>query len=440
MLLSVIVTGLVCWAFLGSWTSTFNVLLSIPTSALGTFIVMRMLGFTINFFTLLGMSLAIGIVVDDAIMVLEKYRAHFHMGKTARQAALDGAREITFAATAATISVIAVFIPVLLVGGFIGVFLFQFGMTISTAVGLSLLEAITLTPMRCSQFMTAKEDEYRFAVFVNRIFAAFARGYGRALALSLEHRWKVVLGALGLFTLSLGSVWFIDKEFMPTQDIGVFLIRFQTPVGSSLAFTSSKAAEMEKILATYPAIVHYFVSVGGFEGGETNKGISFVSLKERGDRTQNQQQVMDALRDEIKKKIPKDFDAFMINPSGNFGGAKRGTSVELSVRGPDYGVLKDKVAEMTKRFSSSGMMTDIDTDFRDGVTEVHVVPDREKAAASGVSVQDIADTINTAIGGVRQGYYTNGIRRYDVRIRLLPSSGGRRPTSTSCSSARATAS
>ena len=165
MLLSVIVTGLVCWAFLGSWTSTFNVLLSIPTSALGTFIVMRMLGFTINFFTLLGMSLAIGIVVDDAIMVLENIVRHFHMGKTARQAALDGAREITFAATAATISVIAVFIPVLLVGGFIGVFLFQFGMTISTAVGLSLLEAITLTPMRCSQFMTAKEDEYRFARF-----------------------------------------------------------------------------------------------------------------------------------------------------------------------------------------------------------------------------------------------------------------------------------
>ncbi|MCE0521442.1 MAG: efflux RND transporter permease subunit [Methylacidiphilales bacterium] len=420
VLLSVIVTGLVCWAFLGSWTSTFNVLLSIPTSALGTFIVMRMLGFTINFFTLLGMSLAIGIVVDDAIMVLENIVRHFHMGKTARQAALDGAREITFAATAATISVIAVFIPVLLVGGFIGVFLFQFGMTISTAVGLSLLEAITLTPMRCSQFMTPKEDEYRFAVFVNRIYAAFAAGYRRALALSLEHRWKVVAGALGLFALSLLSIRWINKEFMPTQDIGVFIIQFQTPVGSSLTFTSGKAAEMEKTLKGSPAISHYFVNVGGFEGGETNKGVSFISLKDRGERRQSQQQVMDSIRDEIAKRIPRDFQAFLINPSGDFGGAKRGTNIELSVRGPDYGVLKEKVAEMTKRFAASGLMTDIDTDFRDGVTEVHVVPDREKAAASGVSVQDIADTINTAIGGVRQGYFTNGIRRYDVRIRLLP--------------------
>jgi hydrophobe/amphiphile efflux-1 (HAE1) family protein len=420
VLLSVVITGLVCWAFLGSWTSTFNVLLSIPTSALGTFIVMRMLGFTINFFTLLGMSLAIGIVVDDAIMVLENIVRHFHMGKTARQAALDGAREISFAATAATISVIAVFIPVLLVGGFIGVFLFQFGMTISTAVGLSLLEAITLTPMRCSQFMTAKEDEYRFAVFVNRIFAAFARGYGRALALSLAHRWKVVLGAIALFALSMLSVRWLTKEFMPSQDIGVFIVRFQTPVGSSLTFTSGKAAEMEKILAANASIGHYFVNVGGFEGGETNKGLAFISLKERGDRTQTQEQVMDDVRDQIKAKIPRDFDAFIINPSGNFGGAKRGTNLEVSIRGPDYGVLKAKVAEMTKRFKASGLMTDIDTDFRDGVTEVHVEPDREKAAASGVSVLDIADTINTAIGGVRQGYYTNGIRRYDVRVRLLP--------------------
>jgi hydrophobe/amphiphile efflux-1 (HAE1) family protein len=420
VLLSVIVTGLVCWAFLGSWTSTFNVLLSIPTSALGTFIVMRMLGFTINFFTLLGMSLAIGIVVDDAIMVLENITRHFHMGKTARQAALDGAKEITFAATAATISVIAVFIPVLLVGGFIGVFLFQFGMTISTAVGLSLLEAITLTPMRCSQFMTAKEDEYRFAVFVNRIFTSFSASYGRALALSLDHRWKVVVGALVLFALSMTSIMWINKEFMPDQDIGVFLIQFQTPVGSSLAFTSNKAAQMEEILKTNPDITHYFVNVGGFEGGETNKGMSFISLKDMGERKHTQQQIMDSIRDEIQKKIPKDFDAFMINPSGNFGGAKRGTSVELSVRGPDYAVLKDKVAEMTKRFKASGLMTDIDTDFRDGVTEVHVEPDREKAAASGVSVRDIADTINTAIGGVRDGYFTNGIRRYDVRLRLLP--------------------
>jgi HAE1 family hydrophobic/amphiphilic exporter-1 len=420
VLLSVIITSLVCWAFLGSWTSTLNVLLSIPVSALGTFIVMKALGFTINFFTLLGMSLAIGIVVDDAIMVLENIVRHFHMGKTARQAALDGAREISFAATAATTSVIMVFVPVLLVNGFVGVFLFQFGMTISTAVTLSLLEAITLTPMRCSQFMTAKEDEYRFAVFVNRLFASFSGFYSRVLALCLRNRWKVVTGALALFVASLGSVGLLKMEFVPVQDIGIFIVRFQTPIGSSLTFTSGKAAELEKVFTSTPSISHFFVNVGGFDGGETNKGMAFVTLKDRKDRTQSQEQAMNAVSDEVKKKIPKDFDAFFINPSGNFGGAKRGNNLELSIRGPDYAVLKEKVNELTQKFKDSKLMTDIDTDFRDGVTEVHVEPDRDKAAASGVSVQDIADTINTAIGGVRQGYFTNGIRRYDVRIRLQP--------------------
>lgn len=420
VLLSVVITGLVCWAFLGSWTSTFNVLLSIPTSALGTFIVMDMLGFTINFFTLLGLSLAIGIVVDDAIMVLENIVRHFHMGKTARQAALDGAREITFAATAATVSVIAVFIPVLLVQGFVGVLLFQFGMTLSVAVAISLLEAITLTPMRCSQFMTAKEDESRFAVWVNRQLATLAKMYQRLLLISLGHRWKIVSLAIALFALSLGSIALLKKEFMPIQDIGILLINYQTPVGSSLEFTSEKAALMEKIIQSEPAVGHYFVNMGGFGGGETNKGISFVSLKPMNERKQTQEQVMDSMRARIQKDIPDDFKAFLINPSGNFGGAKRGTSLELSVRGADYNVLKAKVAEMTKKFTDSGMMTDVDTDFRDGVTEVHIEPDREKAAASGVTVQDIADTINTAIGGVRQGKFTNDIRRYDVRIRLMP--------------------
>jgi len=421
VMMSIVITGLVCWAFLGSWRSTFNVLLSIPTSALGTFIVLNYLGFTLNFFTLLGMSLAIGIVVDDSIMVLENISRHFHMGKSAPQAALDGTREITFAATAATIAVIAVFIPVILVNGFVGVFLFQFGMTISTAVGLSLLEAITLTPMRCSQFMTAKEDESRFAKFVNRQFLKSAQFYRRVLERCLPHRGKILLGALTLFALSCFSVPLLKKEFLPAQDIGVFLITFEAPVGSSLTFTGVKAHELEKILAAQPDISHYFVNVGGFEGGETNKGISFVTLKPRSKRTHNQTQVMDTVRDAIKKQIPKDFTAEMIDPSGNFGGAKKGTNIEVSVRGPDYVVLKEKVEAMKKIFAASGLMTDIDTDFRDGSTEVHVEPDRDKAAASGVTTQDIADTINTAIGGVRQGKYTNDIRRYDVRIRLLPS-------------------
>jgi HAE1 family hydrophobic/amphiphilic exporter-1 len=420
VILSIVVTSLVCWAFLGSWSSTFNVLLSIPTSALGTFIVMDLLGFTINFFTLLGLSLAIGIVVDDAIMVLENITRHFHMGKSAYRAALDGTREITFAATASTVAVIAVFVPVLLVGGFIGTFLFQFGATISTAVGLSLLEAITLTPMRCSQFMTARGHESRFAIWINQVFAACARRYRDALDLSLRHRWKIVIAALGLFVLSLSIVGLLRKEMLPLQDIGLFIIRGETPTGSSLGFTNDKLVAMEKVLSAEPSIDHFFVNGGGFEGGESNKGMAFVSLKDRDDRHETQRQVMDKIRDELQQAIPKDFKVTMIDPSGSFGGAKRGTGLEVSLRGADYNVLREKADELTKRFTDSKMLTDIDTDFRDGATEIHVEPDRDAAAASGVSVHDIADIVSTAIGGSRQGKFTNGIRRYDVRIRLVP--------------------
>jgi hydrophobe/amphiphile efflux-1 (HAE1) family protein len=421
VVLSVVVTGFVCWMFLGSFRSTFNVLLSIPTSALGTFIVLGYLGFTLNFFTLLGLSLAIGIVVDDAIMVLENISRHFHMGKTARQAALDGTREITFAATAATIAVITVFVPVILVTGFIGVFLFQFGMTISTAVALSLLEAITLTAMRCSQFMTPKEDESRFATFINAQFARCAAFYRRVLEHALPHRGKILLGTLSLFVASCCSVELLNKEFLPTQDIALFLVDFQTPVGSSLAYTNGKAQQLEKILSGLPEVAHFFVNVGGFMGGETNKGMAFISLKPKSDRERKQSDIMQGLRDQITRDIPKDFKADMVDPSGNFGGAKRGSNIELSVCGPEYSVLKEKVDEMVTKFKASGLLTDIDTDFRDGSTEVHIEPDRDAEAASGVTTQGIAETVGAAIGGVREGKYTNDIRRYDVRVRLLPS-------------------
>jgi HAE1 family hydrophobic/amphiphilic exporter-1 len=255
---------------------------------------------------------------------------------------------------------------------------------------------------------------------VNRIYSVVAHAYERALALGLDHRWKVIGIAATLFGLSVTSIFFLKKEVMPEQDISFFFVSFEAPVGSSLTFTRGKAAEIEDILKANPAVTKYFVNVGGFGGGETNKGMAFITLKDRDQRTQSQQQIMDDVRDQIAKKIPKDLKAYIINPSGSFAGSKRGNGVELSIRGPDYAVLKEKADEMKKIFADSKMMTDVDTDYRDGATEVQVEPDRDKAAASGVSVQDIADTINTAIGGVRQGYFTNGIRRYDVRIRLLP--------------------
>src|SRR5262249_46939780 len=157
LVLAAVLTGIVCWLFLGSWSSTVNVLLAIPTSILGTFIVMYFLGFTLNTFTVLGLSLTVGIVVDDAIMVLENIYRHREHGEGKIKAASVGAREITFAAAATTAAIVAIFLPVAFMKGIIGKFFFQFGVTISIAVMISLLEALTLTPMRCSRFLEVGE-------------------------------------------------------------------------------------------------------------------------------------------------------------------------------------------------------------------------------------------------------------------------------------------
>ena len=249
LLLSVILTGLVCWMFLGSWTSTLNVLLAIPTSVVGTFIVLYFSGFTLNTFTLLGLSLSIGIVVDDAIMVLENIIRHQEKGKGKILAALAGSKEITFAAMAATISVVAIFLPVAFMSGVIGKFFFQFGVTITVAVLLSLLEALTLTPMRCSQFVTIGKRTTRFGKGVEWLMDKARDLYAGSLALALNHRLKVIIMALIVFALSFSALFFLNKEFIPPEDQSRFNVRLKTPVGSALSYSDSKFREVEKFLS-----------------------------------------------------------------------------------------------------------------------------------------------------------------------------------------------
>ncbi|MGH9391902.1 MAG: efflux RND transporter permease subunit, partial [Vicinamibacteria bacterium] len=218
LVLAAVLTGLVCWLFLGSWSSTVNVVLAIPTSILGTFIVMYFFDFTLNTFTVLGLTLVVGIVVDDAIMVLENIYRHREQGKGRVRAASVGAREITFAAAATTAAIIAIFLPVAFMKGIIGRFFFQFGVTISVAVALSLLEALTLTPMRCSRFLDVGERRDRLGAAVERMFASASRAYLRALRPALRHRGFVILGALAIFLLSLGIIPQLRQEFVPSQD------------------------------------------------------------------------------------------------------------------------------------------------------------------------------------------------------------------------------
>jgi hydrophobe/amphiphile efflux-1 (HAE1) family protein len=425
LLLSAIITGVVCFLFLGSWSSTFNVLLSIPTSVMGTFAVLYFMGFTLNFFTLLGLSLAIGIVVDDAIMVLENIMRHREMGKSKVLASRDGAREITFAALAATIAVVAIFLPVAFMSGIIGRFFFQFGITISAAVLLSLVEAITVTPMRCSQFMGDTQRGY--AHWAAGEFEKIGQVYRRVLAVCLDHRVLVLVVSTLIFVVSLGTAYLLPKEFLPRQDQNAFLIRVETPVNSSISFTEGKLVEAEKILRQHPEIDHFFSTIGGFTtdtgaadgavtDGQVNSALIYVTLKPKSKRELGQFALMDKLRTQLDA-IP-DVNAVPQDLASHDFIAGRGFPIELNLRGPDYTVLEKKAQEVIAAMKKTGDFRDIDTDFRTGMPEVRIYPDRALATESGVTVDTIANTVQAAIGGAVQGQFTNKDRRYDVRLRL----------------------
>jgi len=425
LVLSGLLTALVCWLFLGSWTATVNIIMAIPTSIVGSFIVLGALGFTLNTFTLLGLSLAIGIVVDDAIMVLENIVRHREKGDDKVRAAVFGAREIGFAAMAATVAIIAIFLPVAFMKGIIGKFFFQFGVTISVAVALSLFEALTLTPMRCSQFLKVEERTTTAGKFVESAFEWLAHKYKMILPKVLDHRWKVILGSIIFFFTSLVIVKFLRKEFVPPQDTASLFIRSQTPEGTALEATDEKMKIMEKILSERPEVERYFQAIGGFGGGEVNTGMTFVTLKPLNKRPKDpasgkvltQQELSEVLRKEFSKI--ENLTARIQDPSMGGFGRGRGSPVDFSIRGPNWETLANLTTKMMDEMQKTDELVDVDSNYRAGMPEIQVLPNRQKAKQYGVSLVEINKTINALIGGTLAGKYTRNGRRYDIRLRLL---------------------
>ena len=426
LILASALTGLVCWLFLGSWSTTVNVLLAIPTSILGTFIVIYLFGFTLNTFTVLGLTLVVGIVVDDAIMVLENIYRHREHGEGKIKAASVGAREITFAAAAATLAIVAIFLPVAFMKGIIGKFFFQFGVTISVAVLISLLEALTLAPMRCSRFLEVGKRG-KMGLWVDFMFVRLSARYLRMLKPALHHRGWVMLGSIAFFVLSLGIVGFLRQEFIPPQDMSRFLVRFQTPVGSSLDATDRVFKQLETYMESRPEVLKYSGAVGGFGGGEVNTGIVFVTMKDPGDRPVDsklgrrvtQQEFMAEVR-QVANSIPGCRASMQDLSQAGFSASRGGGyPVEFNVRGRDWELLARSAKQIMDEMRQSGAVTDVDSDYQVGMPEVQVVPDRNKSADLGISMASIGETVNSAIGGQRVGKFKDKGRRFDIRVRLL---------------------
>jgi hydrophobe/amphiphile efflux-1 (HAE1) family protein len=418
LILAVILTAVVCWMFLGSLSSTLNVVLAIPMSLLGTVAVIYFLGFTFNTFTLLGLALAVGVVVDDAIMVLENIVRHAESGKDRVRAAREGTQEITFAALAATLAVVAIFIPVVFMKGVIGRFFLQFGVTLCVAILLSYLEAITLAPARCAQFLdTRREGRNRIGRVVDRTFQRLEEHYARSLAAALR-RPRAVLGAAALlFVGAIVILRLMPAELVPSQDQSRILVRLQAAVGSDLQETDQLFQKAEAIVNVRPEVVRAFSVVGGGGGSGVNSGVMFVTLVPPRERKVNQAQFSAALRRDLNA-IPG-LKAVIQDLSQQGFTARRGFPVEFSVRGPDWSELVNVSAKIQDQLTASGLVVDLDTDYLLGMPEIRIRPDRAQAADLGIPIESVASTINAMVGGVRVGKFSQGGRRLDIRLRLL---------------------
>ncbi|EPG48608.1 efflux RND transporter permease subunit [Leptospira kirschneri] len=454
LIFSAILTGFVCRLFLGNWKSTGNVLLAIPTSVIGTFLFLYFAGFTINTFTMLGLSLATGIVVDDAIMVLENITRHREMKKSWFQAALEGATEIRFAALAATLAVVAIFLPVAFMKGIIGRYFLEFGVTISVSVLLSLFEALSFTPMRASLYAEDKKKNDKKSIFSANAYEVWNRWiskisifkkmdpimerfldysiflYERSIDFVLKFPRWIVFGSTVLFIGSLGFFFLLKKEFIPPQDMGRFIVRARLPLGSSLQRTDETMKKVEQYLIQRKEIEKYISNVGGFGGTEANTGMFFITMKEMGHRPKNpktgrevtQAALFSILRKDLKELVPE--ATFSVQDLSQRGfSAGRGYPIELVLTGPDWNTLSSLSVKILDKLKESKILLDVDTDYVAGQKELRLVTNREAAALRGVSMANVGNTVGTLMGGKNVSRFTENGRSYDVRVKIQREKG-----------------
>ena len=427
LILAALLTAFVCWTFLGNLSSTLNIVLAIPTSIVGTFIIINAMGFTLNSFTLLGLTLAIGIVVDDAIIVLENIMRHREMGKGKKEAALDGSKEILFAVLATTAALVAIFLPVTFMQGIIGKFFFEFAATICVAVSLSSVEALTLTPMRCSKFLGTKNRTTKLGFLFDKTLDMAKAFYEKLLIKALNNRIKIVVISVIIFAVSLILITKIQKEFAPSQDESRLFIQYQTPIESSMQFTDKKMQVIEDIIMAKDYTLRYFVAIGGFGGGQSNVAFMFLTLKDLKDRPINPETNKYFTQDEIAKDIReslkdiKEVRTFVRASSSSVIGGGRGFQVEFSVRGPEWAKLLEYSEQIENKMRDSEVFNDVNRGRVEAAPELWIRPDRLKAKELGVSVSDIAETVRVLYGGFPAALYSKGGQRYDVRVQLQDS-------------------
>ncbi|MEZ0322733.1 MAG: efflux RND transporter permease subunit [Hydrogenothermaceae bacterium] len=412
IILGSILTALMVFLFLGSFRMTFIPAMAIPVSILGTIAFLFFFGQSLNTFTLLGLAVAVGLVIDDAIVVMESIYRRNEEGLRGLEAAEKGTKTVIFALLASTSSLIAIFVPVLFVKSVLGKFFFGFAFTLIVAIAISYIVSLSFTPMISARLVKVGEKN-----IFQKIYDKFESLFDVALRWSLNN--KLIVLALSFITVIIGFklASITPKEFTPIVDEGRFLIRFETPTGSSFDYVDRKVKELEKIVEKNPYVLRYGVAFGeGIAGRpEVNGGIFFITLKDRSTGRPHQKEIMDMFRKEFRKV--SDVRAIIDIPSAVGPRAGRSADIMYVIRGPDINELAKISSTIESKLKQIPGYTDVDTDLRINKPEIKVTIDKDKSLNLGVSTEDIANTLNFLFGKYKIGTYEKDSESYNFYIK-----------------------
>ncbi|MCA1979025.1 MAG: efflux RND transporter permease subunit, partial [Thiobacillus sp.] len=415
----VLVVGVI-FLFLRNGRATLIPFVTIPVSLVGAFIFLYAMGFTINVLTLLGLVLAIGLVVDDAIVMLENIYRHIEAGMPPFEAAIKGAREIGFAVVAMTLTLAAVFAPLAFAEGNTGKLFTEFALTVAAAVLVSGFVALTLTPMMASRLLRHETRHGAFFNFGERVLSGLNAAYARGLARTLRHPAAVAL----VFVLVAGAAWGLLKslksELAPTEDRGFFIGFMLAPEGATLQYTDGYARQLEALYRDVPEISTAFVVVApGLERpNPVNTSLSFVMLKPWEERSRSQMDITVALAPKMFMGLPGVL-AFPINPP-SLGQSFRNPPLQFVVQAPSYEELNTAVEALMAKVRAYPGLANPDTDLKLNKPQLRVAINRDKAAQMGVGVDTIGRTLETLLGGREVTRYKQQGEQYNVMVQLDP--------------------
>lgn len=417
-----LLTVLIVFLFLNSWRSTVITGLTLPIAIIGTFLVMNLFGFTINMLTLMALSLCVGLLIDDAIVVRENIVRHNLMGKDHHTAALEGTQEIGMAVLATTLSIVAVFLPVGFMGGIIGRFFHQFGITVAAAVLISMFVSFTLDPMLSSIWHDPAIHGERPKGLIGKVLARFeslvqwfSKSYQTMLRWALKHRGKTLLFALAIFFGSFILVPFLGSEFVPQADLSETMVSFNTPVGSSLELTEAKARQVNQALHEFPEVQYTYTTLNTGTVQGKNYANVFIKLVDRNQRTRNQFQLTQPIRERLQRIAGVSVTHVgVMNVMG-------GKPLIVSLQGTDQAQLERYSAEVQKRFATIPGLVDLDSSSKAPKPTISVVLKRDQASELGLGVAQVGNALRPLLAGDAVTTWRGpDDENYDVRVRLSP--------------------